>query len=139
MMGSQNPRTRLGAYLLLLALLAGPIQAEGLNLRPETWGKDWTREDTYRQVAVSALLVVDWAQTRWIVKHPYQFYEINHFLGEHPSVGKINNYFAASILGHAAISYILPSDWRKGWQYVWIGVELEYVRRNYHIGVKVDF
>jgi hypothetical protein len=47
-MGSQIPRTRPGAYLaLLLALLAGQAaQAEGLNLRPETGGKDWTREDT---------------------------------------------------------------------------------------------
>jgi hypothetical protein len=140
-MGSQIPRTRPGAYLaLLLALLAGQAaQAEGLNLRPETWGKDWTREDTYRQVAVTALLIVDWGQTRWIAKHPSQLYETNHFLGEHPSIARINNYFAASILWHAAISTLLPPDWRKGWQYVWIGIELEYVRRNYHIGVKVDF
>jgi hypothetical protein len=36
----QGRRSRPGACLLIaLALLAGPIHAEGLNLRPETWGK----------------------------------------------------------------------------------------------------
>ncbi len=30
--------------LLLLAFAAGCARAEGLNLPPETWGKDWTRD-----------------------------------------------------------------------------------------------
>ena len=127
--------------LLLCALLlaCSPAHAEGLNLSPETWGKDWTREDTYRQGGLTVLLIVDWGQTRWIARHPLQHKEMNQFLGEHPSVSRVNNYFAASILGHAAISAVLPPDWRKGWQYVWIGIELGYVQNNHSIGIKVDF
>ena len=128
-----------GQVLICLAITACPAHAEGLNLPPETWGKDWTREDTYRQSVLTVLLVVDWGQTRYIAKHPLQHKEMNQFLGEHPSVGRVNNYFAASILGHAVISYILPPDWRKGWQYVWIGIEFGVVQRNHSIGIKVDF
>jgi hypothetical protein len=153
-MGSQIPRTRPGAYLaLLLALMAGQAaQAEGLNLRPETWGEDWTREDTYRQAALTALLVVDWGQTKEAArKNEDQTYcgynggsctpsyrEVGfarYFIGEHPSVRQVNNYFALSILGHAAISYVLQSEWRKGWQYVLIGIEIDVVR----IGLKMEF
>lgn len=124
-------------YALLLA--CSLARAEGLNLSPETWGKDWTREDTYRQAALTALLVVDWGQTRYIAKHPLQHKEMNQFLGEHPSVNRVNNYFTATIISHAVISAVLPSDWRKGWQYVWIGIEFGTVQRNRSIGIKVDF
>lgn len=125
------------AALLLLAALAPPCHAD-----------DWTREDTYRQAALTALLVVDWGQTRWIAKHngmtepdqyPQNAGETNCVLGRYPSIGKVNNYFAASIVGHAAIAYMLPRGWREGWQYVWIGAEANQVNRNRAIGIKIDF
>jgi len=126
--------------LLLLVFLAGCSPA---------CADDWTREDTYRQSALTALLVVDWAQTRWIVKHPrdpvqpdgtYQWRaEGNRLLGEHPSIGRVNGYFAASIIGHAAISYVLPRDWREAWQYVWIGIEINTTRRNHAMGIRMEF
>jgi hypothetical protein len=144
--------------LLALALLAGQAaHAEGLNLPPETWTKDWTTADTGRQSALTALLVVDWGQTLYVAEHPripcfkdisgVIFYCANlqengfarYFIGTHPSVGKVNNYFAASIIGHAMIAYVLPSAWRHGWQYVWIGAEANTVERNRHIGIKIDF
>ena len=131
-------------WLFLLLVLSGAARAEGLNLDP------WTREDTYRQAALTALLVVDWGQTRYLVKHPidpvqangtynWRAEGYNRFLGEHPSLGRVNSYFLAAIVGHAAISYVLPCSLRHGWQYVWIGIEANTVERNHHIGIKMDF
>jgi len=131
-------------YALLLLAFALPCHAEGLNL------DKWTREDSYRQAAVTVLLVVDWAQTRYLVRHPidpkqadgtynWRSEGYNRVLGEHPSIGRVNNYFLAATLGHAAISALLPPDWRKAWQYVVIGVEANTVERNHHIGIKMEF
>lgn len=129
-------------FLFALSFLVGPTHAEGLKLDP------WTREDTYRQSALTALLVIDWAQTRWFIRHNEQcagtpgcaiWPETNPLLGTYPTIGKVNNYFAASIIGHAAIGYMLPSAWRHGWQYVWIGIELNTTARNQRLGVKMDF
>lgn len=111
--------------------------------------EDWTREDTYRQTALTALIVADWAQTRWAIKQngnhcsypercrPYE--EVNPLLGKHPSMGKLNNLVGASVLGHIAIARILPREWREGWQYVWIGIETNAVYRNHQVGVKFHF
>jgi len=130
--------------LLLLAGCASIAQAEGLNLDP------WTTGDTVRQGALTALLVADWAQTRHMATHScpesnptcaVPFGEgggAHAFIGSHPSVGQVNNYFAASVIGHAAISYMLPRGWREGWQYVWIGIEAQTVRTNY-VGIKYGF
>lgn len=131
--------------LLLLSALALPCHAD-----------DWTTADTARQGALTALLVADWGQTRWIVKHPrdqiqscasqapcsrtYESRsESNRLLGERPSIGKVNNYFAAFALGHAAISYVLPKEWRQGWQYIFIGTEIDAVLANRSMGVKMEF
>lgn len=100
---------------------------------------DWSREDTYRQSALTGLLIADWAQTRYIAKHSNTFYETNTVLGKYPSVGRVDNYFALSIVAHAAISTVLPNAWRQGWQYVWIGIELEKVAHNHSIGVRMNF
>ena len=99
---------------------------------------DWTTADTLRQGAFTGLAIADWAQTRYISKHP-EFYETNQILGSHPSTGKVDTYFAASIVGHAVISYMLPPAWRQGWQYVWIGVEAQKVVHNHSIGIKFNF
>jgi hypothetical protein len=105
---------------------------------------------------LTALLVTDWAQTRWLVKHPQsdqvctstgttttcstqQRFESNPLLGAHPSIGKANNLIAASIIGHAAIAYMLPPAWREGWQYVFIGIEAGAVYHNHSVGLKMDF
>lgn len=125
-------------FLMLLLLLPALAQAD-----------DWTREDTYRQTALTGLLVADWAQTRWAIKHnekhcSYQenchsYEEDNALLGKHPSIGKLNTLVGASIVGHAAMARVLPSEWRKGWQYVWIGIETNAVYRNHQVGIKFHF
>ena len=122
----------------LLLAFAGGVHAD-----------DWSRADTARQAAVTALLVADWGQTRWIARHngktqpdnfPPSAGETNPFLGRYPTTGKVNNYFAASIISHAAISYLLPSGaWRQGWQYTGIIVEISVVLHNRSVGIRMEF
>lgn len=116
---------------------------------------DWTTGDTVRQSIYTALVVIDWKQSSWAQSHPrtetkctplnqcitisHEYIEANPILGTHPSQGKLNNLVAASIVGHAAISYMLPRGWREGWQYVWIGIEGEAVNHNRSIGIKMRF
>jgi hypothetical protein len=132
------------SWLLSLPLLFACV--------PPCHADDWSSSDSYRQAALTALLVADWAQTRWAIKHnenlrycgynaePCRFYkEQNPLLGEHPTIGKVNNLIGASILGHAAIAYMLPRGWREGWTNVWIGVEASAVYYNRSVGLKMAF
>lgn len=90
----------------------------------------WSGADTARELASLGLLGADWAQTRTIAKNPVQYGEINKILGEHPSVGSVNNYFALSMLAHAMIASQLPPEIRKWFQYGTIGLEAPVVGRN---------
>lgn len=118
-------------------------------------GGDWTTGDTVAQGGVVTFQVLDWAQTRWFIKHPMKpgcppqstcpslerhETDVTGFLGESPSVGRANNFIAASIIAHGAISYWLPHGWlRDGWQYIWIGIEGDATHRNKMAGVKFSF
>jgi hypothetical protein len=108
----------------------------------------WSTGDTVREVINASLLVTDWAQTRYAVQHPCGQYEFctdpNHehgyaryFISEHPTLGQVDAYFAASIVLHAAISYVLPRGWRDGWQYGTAVLELRTVIRNHHAGIDI--
>lgn len=99
-------------------------------------GRGWTRADTARQAAIVALQVADWQQTRWIVRHPDGWHETNPFLGDHPSMDRVDTYFPVLILGHAAISYALPPEWRKWWQYGSMAGTGYVVIRNWGMGVR---
>lgn len=102
------------------------------------FGEDWSREDTYRQSALTVLLIADWAQTRHIAKNPDYWIEPNKFLGQHPSVGRVNNYFTMIMVSNPVIAYNLPYTWRHAWQYVWIGMEGYSVHGNYKVGIKLS-
>lgn len=100
----------------------------------------WSSEDIARQAAALGLLGADWGQTRAIAKNPTQFSEINKILGEHPSSGRVNNYFAASMIGHTLLMNALPPEWRKWAQYGTIGLEAPVVGRNkLQFGVGMTF
>lgn len=99
---------------------------------------DWTTADTVRQLTYTGLTVIDCEQTKRFISNPHM-YENNPILGKHPSEARINNLCAASIVGNAAVSYILPRRWREAWQYVWIGAEVGAVAHNHSIGVRIPF
>lgn len=98
----------------------------------------WTKADTARQIAFTTLTVVDWGQTRYISKSD-DFYELNPLLGKNPSRDEVDKHFLIAITAHAVISYLLPRDYRKVWQYIFIGTEGAVVTRNHAIGVRMDF
>lgn len=98
---------------------------------------DWTKEDTLRQIAYSTVHIIDWKQTLYLVEHNIP--EGNPILGLYPSEGKVNTYFFTTLIGHTAISYILPPKFRKTWQYIWFVIEAGCVTHNYSGGVKFGF
>ena len=100
---------------------------------------EWTATDTAFQLAYTTLHVVDWGQTLDIAKNPDKWHETNPILGKHPSIGRVNTYFITTLIGHTFISYILPKNYRRIWQCVWIGIEGGYVAHNYHMGIRVNF
>lgn len=99
----------------------------------------WTKQDTYRQAAVMALLVVDHGQTLNIAKNPETFHENNPILGKHPSVAEVNRYFLAAYVLHPTVSAVLPTRQRRWWQWITIGVEAGVVAHNYSLGIRTDF
>lgn len=99
----------------------------------------WTKTDSLYQISYSLLHVMDWGQTLEISRNPDRWEETNPILGEHPSTGSVNTYFATTLLAHAAISYLLPGEYRRIWQVLWIGIEGGTVVRNYSIGIRCQF
>lgn len=99
----------------------------------------WSEGDVYREVAYQVVQAIDWGQTRFIAKNPGEFYEHNPILGEHPSVDQVDKYFVIASLSHIFISHVLPDDWRKGWQYITIGSELNSINGNLMLGIGISF
>ena len=114
---------------VLLMLVAGCARA----------ADDWSRTDWNRQLAYTALHIADWTQTRYIATHPEQYHELNPLLGTHPTLGYVNNYFALGLIGHWAITYMLPAHYRPIWQYGSIAVEGYFVLHNRSIGISMKF
>ena len=100
---------------------------------------DWSYGDTRREAIYLTLHALDWAQTRTIARHPERWTERNPILGEHPSVGRVDRYFALTAVGHVGVAHALPPEWRKWFQRSTITLEAVIVGRNRHLGIAVDF
>jgi hypothetical protein len=100
---------------------------------------DWSTIDKQREVTYIAFHIMDWAQTRTIARNPNKWHETNSILGKHPSVDKVDAYFAVMALAHIAISNALPTEYRSTWQYISIGVEAGYVVHNLSLNVDIKF
>lgn len=113
--------------LLAIALFLGTPMAKA----------EWSGMDTTLQSVSMTLTVVDWLQTREIVKHPDKWKETNPMLGEHPSMGAVNTYFA----GHLAINWFvarwLDPPARTFWQVGIIFNEVDAVTNNISNGIRI--
>jgi len=118
---------------LLLILLSFNVYAEGF---PED------KLTKNLMIGANALIVADWAQTRYIAENPDRFHETGiaeYFIGKHPSTKEVNQYFISSIISANLIGYYLPGDYKKWW-WGWIVVyEFDVVNHNRKIGVKFEF
>jgi hypothetical protein len=85
------------------------------------------------------LHTIDWMQTRYIAIHPDQYEELNPVLGHHPGIGKVNAYFAAGMVLHPLVSYLLPKPYRTWWQGITIGMSGACVGKNLSIGVRMKW
>ena len=100
---------------------------------------EWTAADTKREAVYLTLHTLDWAQTRNIARNPNKWTESNVILGKHPSVLQVDRYFIATGVLHFAVAHYLPTEYRKAFQYVTIGIEGGAVAHNFSIGVGVKF
>lgn len=100
---------------------------------------EWDRTDYLLLATAITAVTIDWAQTRYIARHPQKYSELNPILGKHPSTGKVDRYFAASLLGTVGIAFALPTNYRKYWLGGVTFVEVGFVLHNKGIGIKADF
>jgi len=108
---------------------------------------------------MNSMIVADWGQTRTIAMQKTETYswsnpdgsggtinggqprytEMNPFLGEHPSVGKVNWYFAGSLLVNNTIYFSLPLKYRNFYA-IGVGVYQAYfVINNHRAGIEIRF
>ncbi len=99
----------------------------------------WTKEDTYREITALTLRFTDYKTTMDIARNPDRFREANPILGAHPSVGRVNTFFAVTTIIHPAISYVLPKEYRKAFQYISIGISGTASITNIWSGLKIKF
>ena len=99
---------------------------------------DWTDEDTAFQAAQTAMLYMDYRQTRQIYLYP-DLHELNPILGPHPSAIAIRNHFISIGLLDAGIAYVLPSPWRRRFQLSGIVFEGWVVHHNAMLGLQIPF
>jgi hypothetical protein len=111
----------------------------------QAWGGSFWSDDPITNTAMitaNTLIIADWAQTRHIADNPDQFREVGmaeNFIGEHPSTGDVNRYFAISLALTNAMAYFMPED-KKKWFYIGVSLyEADYVKSNMQIGIKGEF
>jgi hypothetical protein len=87
-------------------------------------------------IASNTALIVDWSQTRYIIKHDY--HEHNPILGSYPSQGDVNTYFATAIILNTALYWILPEKIKPYWYGGLTALEVAVITNNATIGVGLD-
>jgi len=120
---------------------------------------EWWDNTSKAEVAAETLIVVDWLQTRDIVRHQSdcsgssgvalvdlakqcganEYYETNPIIGKHPSMARVNTYFIGVIVGHWLLDQSLSAEHRKWLENGTIMLELGVVGHNQHIGLRVKF
>src|SRR5690606_23306335 len=78
-------RQRGGRRRTARGALAARSFALGLGLPFGVAAREWTAEEQWTAAAAASLLVVDWAQTRYIAKNPEKWRELNPMLPDHPT------------------------------------------------------
>jgi hypothetical protein len=85
-------------------------------------------------------LLIDWKQTRYISNHPEKFFEVNKFLGPHPSILSVDSYFTAWVVCTAAFAYLTQDYKISDYVLVFIAAgEFIVTFRNKMIGIPVQF
>jgi hypothetical protein len=97
----------------------------------------WTPAQKYAEAAYFTLTTADMLQT--LEFRRAGGYEKNPLLGREPSQSRVIVGITTAMALHWWITDMLPSRYRKYWQYVWIGIEADAVRHNWRCGYRVRF
>lgn len=93
-----------------------------LFLSLSSFASDWSDGDVTREAVFFGLRTFTYLQTYTVAKAGWQsHYEQNKLLGKYPHQDRVTAYYAVHSLVHLGVSYILPADWRQGFQYITIG------------------
>ena len=138
-----NDNDELGTFKgILLAVIAGSViwllTALVFSLSAQA-ADPWDTTDKVLGATVLTATMMDWSQTRYIARHPYEYHELNPTLPSHPSVGQVDAHFAGGILIGAAIANWLPSDYRKWFLGSMAVIEIGTVAHNHSIGIQMRF
>lgn len=114
-------------FLLLFLFLIPTAQAQ------------WSTADKTRQTAYTVLHIADWGQTRYISQSEWFREAYNPILGSHPSTSKVDNYFFWTLMIHYGVAHALPSEYRRAFQYLTIGVQGIIVTQNNAVGIRFSF
>jgi hypothetical protein len=111
--------------------------------------EEWPSTDKWMLGAAVTLMVIDWGQTRDMTRHPWYkthcptckdpYYEHNPLLGKTPSIGEVDKYFTAAILGTLGIAYVMPNKYRPYFLGGVVSLQSYWVYNNHRIGLRVDF
>ncbi len=84
---------------------------------------------------------VDLGQTRYIAKNPDIYYEdsASYGIGEHPSTGRVHNFFAIHYIKNYIIADVIGDKWRNNYLGVIIIEHLYFIQGNKAIGIKIDY
>lgn len=99
----------------------------------------WTTEQKVWAGVSTALILMDWGQTRYISKNPHRFHETNPLMGRHPTMGEVNRHFALSMAANLAVASLLPSKWRTPWLVGVSGMQAHFVIHNKKMGIRMAF
>jgi hypothetical protein len=94
------------------------------------WPDPWTKIDTGLTTALVAEQMWDIMDTRYKLEHSPLFREQNPLLGPRPSALKIYGYAALGTLAFIGISYLLPTPYREGFQFIVDWIELLVIVEN---------
>lgn len=95
----------------------------------------WAKADMVREVVYLGVKAIDYGQTMTIANNPDKYYEYNPILGDHPSPEWVTSYFISTAVAHFAIAYVLPSKYRKWWQYTFMAGSAGLVIHNKNMGI----
>lgn len=100
---------------------------------------EWSTQDMWLAASSTALIAADWAQTRYIVKHPEFTEQWSPILPEHPTINQVNANFAIGMALNLLIGDAVGSEWRSAWFGGVSVVEGVTVAHNLHLGIQVKF
>lgn len=131
---------RPGLIALTIAALClfGTVKCQAFDLVPE----NWSNADTARQIAYTAIAVLDAGQTADIANHN-DLEEVapitRNVLGANPEAGEVAAYFTGAIIGNYAVSAMLKPKYRAVWQTLTLSVQSAVVGNNYRLGLTWGF